>query len=332
MLPGIGDLLCAVPALRALRRGLPNAHVSLVGLPGSEWFVDRFASYVDELIAVPSAPGLAEWKGECDPQIERRFRSALASARRMPLDVALQMHGSGPTTNAFTAALRARRWVGVSPHVLPGSCQPRTGNGMVIRYPDDVHEIDRCNAVVTALGIEVGSSHLEFPVAGHEVTAARRLLVRTGVRAVVHSGASRPDRRWSPAHFARVVDHLSDTVGPVALTGGPAEREIVAEVAARAAAPTLDLSGRTRLGVLAAVLSLVEVVVGNDTGVAHLAVATGTPTVTVVGTSERHRWAHDVPPHVAVGGSPTGRWPAVDQVVDAVARRPGRRPSREVLD
>ena len=59
-LPGLGDLLCAVPALRALRAALPDADITLFALPAARRVLMRTAGYVDELIDFPGWPGLAE--------------------------------------------------------------------------------------------------------------------------------------------------------------------------------------------------------------------------------------------------------------------------------
>jgi ADP-heptose:LPS heptosyltransferase len=88
----------------------------------------------------------------------------------------------------------------------------------------------------------------------------------------VGRGGSRPDRRGSP--------------GP--LTGGAAERELAAGIAASAGlAPDRVLAGRTDLLGLASLVAAARLLISVDTGVAHLATATGTPSVVLLGPRRR---------------------------------------------
>ena len=75
------------------------------------------------------------------------------------------------------------------------------------------------------------------------------------------------------------------------LTGTAAEASLTARVQRAMREPALDLTGRTTLGVLGALIARARLLVCNDTGVSHLAAALGTPSVVVACGSDPRRWA-----------------------------------------
>lgn len=98
-------------------------------------------------------------------------------------------------------------------------------------------------------------------------------------------GSNAPARRWPAERFSAVARALGASGARVVVMGGPGEREITRAVA-DAAPGALDAGGATDLAGLAALLSVCQLVVTNDTGPMHLAGAVGTPTVTLWGPSD----------------------------------------------
>ncbi len=296
-LPGLGDMLCAVPALRALRGALPGARISLLTLPGVMPLVERFSGLVDDLLAFPGWPGVPEVPldpGAVPPFLRR------VQARRY--DLAVQFHGNGMRTNSFVELLGARHAGG---HFLPGVFSP-PDEGLWRPYPGRGHEIDLLLGLVAFLGAPGAGRDVRFPVLPAERRLAARLLASRGLRpggfAVVHPGAKHRARRWPAAHFAAVADGLRAHGLEVVLTGTDGEQPLTAEVRRRARSAVHDLTGRTGVGVLAALLEQAALVVCNDTGVSHLAAAVGAPSVVVFSGSDPSRWAPlDTSLHRAVG-------------------------------
>jgi ADP-heptose:LPS heptosyltransferase len=297
----LGDLLCAVPFLRALRHRFPDARISLIALPWARAFVERFDAYVDTLVPFPGWPGIPEV-----PYDSGRTLDFLRAAQARPVDLAIQAHGSGVDINAFVALLGAGRSAG---YVLPGRVAP---DGTWIEYPGRLPEVRRHLRLAAALDCapgDVADARLEWPVREADLVALDDALsgVPTGLRpqnagyAVVHPGASDPVRRWPPSRFAAVADHLVHSGLPVVLTGSATETTVTARVRAAMTTRALDLAGRTSLGALGALLAGARLVVTNDTGVGHLADAVGTPSVRIFRASEPARWAAlDRSRHVAL--------------------------------
>ena len=279
---GLGDLLCTVPAVRALRAAWPDLHVALATWPEMAGVVGRMAPWVDELVPFPGAPGIPERP----PDGTLAAWSAAMAARSW--DLALQVYGDNPAANAVTAATGAR---------LVGGFAPTGSSGLDpalhVPYPHALHEADRHLRLLEHLGLPPGASRaLEWPLTAAEQAEAAALGLARGAYAVLHPGATSPSRLWPVERFAEVADGLTAAGLEVVVGGVPSEAATTAAVVAACRGPVRDLTGRTSLGAYAALLRDAAVVVANDTGTAHLSAAVGGRVVTLFLSGDPRRWRH----------------------------------------
>ena len=280
-----GDLLCAVPAFRALRAAWPSAEIVLVGLPWAGAFVERYSDYLDGFREFPGYPGLPER----EPRIERipAFLSELQAER---FDLAIQLHGSGPFVNSLCVLFGARRTAGF---YQPGGYCPDAA--LFCPWPERGREVTRLLRLVEFLGLPTQGDHLEFPLRPEDFRALHELeggeTLRPGEYVCLHPGASVPERRWPTEWFARIGQTLARQGLQLVLTGSATERELTTEVARAMKAPVLNLAGRTDLGSLAALLDGARLLVCNDTGVSHVADALGTSSIVLSTGDNPQRWA-----------------------------------------
>src|SRR5215207_1175695 len=192
----LGDLLCAVPALRALRAAFPQADITLVGLPWAQEFVDRFAQYLTGFIEFPGYPGLPE-----RTQQLAQIPEFLSSLQRANFDVAIQLHGSGALTNPIISLFGARLTTGF---YRPGEYCP--DEQYFLPYPDSEPEVRRLLHLITFLGIPEQGEELEFPLmlADHQafILLADTYKLQPGTYVCIHPGARLLSRRWEPKRFA----------------------------------------------------------------------------------------------------------------------------------
>lgn len=279
----LGDLLCAVPALRALRTALPDAEITLIGLPWASEFARRFRRYIDRFMEFPGAPGLVE-----RTPLSGEYAAFIAAARARHFDLALQLHGDGSRSNAVVRALGARYTLCCHP---PGAGveDPRYS----LAYPEHLPEIRRLLAPLLHAGIADCGEQLEFPVERADEAALDAVWPerRRHPYICLHPGARLLTRRWPSGYFAAIADACTDAGFVAVLTGSADERAVVDAVLARCRRPCIDLCGRTRLGPFAALLRDARLVVCNDTGTSHITAAVGTPSVVLYSGSEPGRWA-----------------------------------------
>lgn len=281
----LGDLLCAVPALRAFRAAWPDAEIVLIGLPWAESFARRFSALLDGFREFPGYPGLPE----IPPQIDR-IPAFLAAMQAERFDLAIQLHGSGPFVNEFTALLGARRSSGF---VLPGGYCPDPS--LFVAWPDRGLEIRRLLRLAHHLGAPDRGEHLEFPLSAADrrefesIAEARDLEPHS--YACIHPGASVPERRWPVGRFAEVARALQDRGLDIVLTGTAAESDLTAEIARSLPKPPIDLAGRTGLGSVGVLLARSRLLVCNDTGILHIAAGLRVPSVAISTGDNPARWA-----------------------------------------
>lgn len=289
---GLGDLLAAVPALRALRAALPQHRITLAA---PRWQQPLLApdALVDDVWDTDGLHPLA-WPGP-------------------PPDLAVNLHGRGPQSHAILALLRPRHWVAF-----------RSAEAGVAGPPwrPDEHERARWSRLVgSCLAVDTDPDDVALtPPAGQPPAS--------GV-VVVHPGAAHPARQWRPERFASVARALRGEGLPVVVTGSDAERPLAAAVA-QAAGLTGDavLAGRTTVPQLASLVAAAALVVSGDTGVAHLATAYRTPSVVLFGPTPPQWWGPPADgPHTVLwhgsgaAGDPWGQRvdPALDRIqVDEV--------------
>ena len=282
----LGDMLCAVPALRALRTALPKARITLVGLPWASQFATRFRSYIDDFVPFPGHPLLPE-----QPVRQAELTPFYASMCARKFTLALQLHGSGGITNEIVAGFGA--------HAMAGHCvgEPvSTERTVLFPYPEIGAESGRLLSLVERLGASAVGDYLEFPLAQED----RQELEASGVAAslkpgsyiCVHPGASKRDKCWPARKFAEVADHLAAEFGvDVVLTGSAEEAGLAADVARHMQARAVNAAAPISIGAMAALMKHARLLVCNDTGVSHIAAGLRLKSVVIFSKADIARWA-----------------------------------------
>lgn len=269
----IGDYVFALPALHALRASYPSARITLLGKPWHAAFLHGRPGPVSDVIVMPPLPGIGAPPDGPTPESARQLVAAL---RNMRIDVALQMYGGGAYSNAFVASLGAAVSVGAA---TPGA--PALDRTIVYsRLANRRIELLQIAALVGARPRLV-SPELEITAADRAL-ADQALPHLAGARlVVVHPGASDPRRCWPPAGFAAVADALADAGAQIVISATDTEADTAKAVVRHMRHRPVDLTGRLPLPALCGLLDRAELIVANDTGPLHLALALGKPAVGV---------------------------------------------------
>jgi len=278
----VGDAVMTVPALRELRRVLPSARITLAT---RSWSRGIFADsdFVDEIfVHDPTGHAFSD------------FRRQVSQWRSAGFDLAILFQ------NSFQAALTARS-AGI-PYRIGYSTQHR---GFLLSsaiplpsWQGDRHEVFYYLNIVehlerTLIGKSELLQHapnLELSIAAEGSERGRAILSSAGlpngspIVALCPGSTNSRAKRWPADRFAQLAELLVQHLGAnILLIGAPDELEVSLRVAELMQTAPVMLTGATSLDDAVAVLSLVDVLISNDTGPAHISAALGTPTVVIFG-------------------------------------------------
>lgn len=285
----LGEMLCIIPAIRALRRCYPHATLTLIGLPWQKDFVKKFSHYFDNFIDFPGWPGLPEQ----DPRKDDIVRF-LQQVRGQKFDLLLQMHNNGFIANNMCLLWGAKYLCG-----LRKSVDAKPNTSLFPISDDDDHEVLRFLKLIDALKIPQQGTELEFPLSKDVVSNIKQNLLSLGLEpkrfVCIYPGARDPRKRWSPENFAFIANQLIEQHYTIVLTGSVSEKSLLSTVEKQIGYKVINLV--EKLGVigeeeLAALIYQSQCLISNDTGLSHIAAALQIPSVIIFSPfSSMKRWA-----------------------------------------
>ncbi len=278
----LGDLLCSVPAFRALRTTYSDAQITLIGLPWAESLLTRFPDYFDAFIAFPGYPGLPEQ--EINPE---KITAFLQEVQQQKFDLALQMQGNGSVVNPLVELFGAFYTAGFYRE------EDYRPNPLFLKYPNNISEIERHLLLMNHLGIPSVGTELEFPLNSYDYDAFDQLNLQIIPQKYIciHPGSRSLARQWAPSHFAALADYCQEQGFDVVVTGTKDEAHLAEEVMQHMKHEAYNTAGKTTLGAVSVLIKDAFALISNCTGVSHIAAAYGTPSIVISLHGEPDRWS-----------------------------------------
>ena len=275
----VGDSVMTVPALRALRRLLPDAEITLAirpwarGIFTHQKFVDKLLVY-DRRNAFSVISQIREWK-------RREFDLAILFQNAFEAAV-IPFFAGVPKRLGY--ATESRQRLLTDPVPLP---EWRSSQHEVFYYLYLIAALEQSLVGSNTVCEHEPDIELELPAKKRD--DARQVLAQSGVTAerpivaICPGSINSRAKRWPAESFAKVADELIAQGKQVLLIGSKDEADVTSEVTSRMRNSPVVLTGKTTLDELVGILCVSDLVVTNDTGPAHIAASFGRPTLVIFG-------------------------------------------------
>lgn len=277
-LRSIGDTVLSTPSLIALRRFLPHAQIDILL---EDWVAPVLEGFdaVDSVISVD--------KGSAE-----RLKTAW-KLRGQSYDVAINLHG-GTTATMFVRATGARHRIGYSYYQYPFLYNHLLSSATEFWGQETTHSAEQQLALLGFVGIPVEDRpktrlaadersiysikerHPKFEISNLKFT-------------LLHPSTAFFTKQWPTENFARTAEFLAGKGLRVVAVGSKSESQVLDDLKLLSTVPITTFDDLT-LPEITALASKAQVFVGNDSGIAHIAAAIGTPSVVIFGSSNRDHW------------------------------------------
>jgi predicted lipopolysaccharide heptosyltransferase III len=284
----IGDLILTTPSIAALREKFPQATLSLVVSPAVEELLPAISG-IDKVFVV---------RGRADDTLAwvrltlRKFDYCLDFTRNDRSAFLTVLSGAKKRITADHPRLRTK-------------IRSRSYNEFVESPVGFLHTVDYHLALLRPLGIIAPSRKIQLNLPQSTLEKAGPLLEAAQAGhgfVVLHPGSARSEKFWEAERWAQVIDHCVDEHRlKCVLTGGrsPMEQAQIAAIKAFTRADVIDLSGKTDLLTLAALVRQARLLVTVDSAPLHFAAAWDTPQVALFGPTNPYHW-HPRSPSAAI--------------------------------
>lgn len=277
-LRSIGDTVLATPSLFALKRFLPNARVDILV---EDWVAPVLDNHphVDNVIVLERGGLMAR------ARVARELRAAR-------YDVVYNLHG-GTTATFLTRASGARHRVGFKSYQYGQLHNHACPSPLSIWQLQKTHSVEQQLALLGWTGVPVTDRPRTcLGISPKAAEKVKRLLDEARLSeqniALIHPAAAFATKQWAVENFARVVEFLADRGFTSVAIAAPNEQALLeqlrSETSVRVVTFALSLPEVTALAARA------QLFAGNDSGIAHIAAAVGTPSVVVFGSSNIAHW------------------------------------------
>lgn len=278
-LRSIGDTVLSTPSLTALKRFLPNAEIDILL---EDWV----------------APLLDGFEGVNVIAVRNGNAAKLKVAnylRARNYDVAINLHG-GTTSSFFIRATGARHRIGLSHYRYKRFYNHIYSSAVHFWQSRILHSAEQQLAVLGFAGVPVDDrpksilrvtpkalNSIECRLSNSDLDDPRSAF------ALMHPTAAFSTKQWPAENFARTAEFLAENGVRTVAVATRSEREILEGLHRGSKVPIVTFDDLS-LPEITALASKASIFVGNDSGIAHIAAAVGTPTVVVFGSSNRNHW------------------------------------------